>query len=42
VLTTSAIPKDTSGSPIVLVDPTGIEMAGGVDAQLDVSLRKLP
>ncbi|MBX3704625.1 MAG: hypothetical protein KF822_12690 [Steroidobacteraceae bacterium] len=38
VLTTSAIPKDTSGSPIVLVDPSGIELAGGVDAQLDVSL----
>lgn len=37
VLTTKALPKDTGGSPIALVDPTGIEFVGGVDAELGVS-----
>jgi len=38
VLTTSVLPTATAGSAIVLADPTGIELAGGVDAQLDISM----
>lgn len=37
VLTTRAIEKDSSGSPIALIDPTGIEFVGGVDAELSVT-----
>ncbi len=36
VITSSAVPRDTGGSIIALVDATGIELAGGDDAQLTV------
>lgn len=37
VLASTAVPGDTNGSVIVLVDPSGIELAGGVDAELTVA-----
>jgi len=37
VLTSTVVPKDTSGETIALVDPTGIELAGGDEAELQIS-----